>query len=131
MNQHKTKKLHICTIEQQFEIKYAQDAIYVLSGKWRMPIIISLYNGQYRYREIARSIPGLTFTMLSRELQAMELNNLVQRYEDPDFPKSVKYILTEYCQSLYPIVENLVEWGKNHRQVLAGDHQKNVVKLAI
>jgi len=115
----KEKKSYICTIENQEEIIYAQDALYVLSGKWRMPIVIVLYNGIYRYREIARNIPGITFTMLSKELQLMELNNLVLRTEDPDFPKTVEYRLTEYCESLYPIVEILITWGKQHRKIIS------------
>lgn len=110
---------YICTIKNQEEIKYAYDALYVLNGKWRMPIIIILYNGILRYREIARNIPGMTFAMLSRELQLMELNNLVIRIEDPDFPKTVEYRLTDYCESLYPIVESLVVWGKQHRKVIS------------
>jgi len=114
----KTDKEYICTIKNQEEIKYAQDALYVLSGKWRMPIIIAIYNGLHRYREIARNIPGITFAMLSKDLQLMELNNLVVRIEDPDFPKNVAYHLTDYCRSLYPIVNNLIEWGKQHRQVI-------------
>jgi DNA-binding HxlR family transcriptional regulator len=112
------EKPYICTIKNQGEINHAQDALYVLSGKWRMPVIIALYNGLYRYRDIARSIPGITYTMLSRELKLMELNKLVVRIEDPDFPKTVEYRLTEYCQSLYPIVENLISWGKQHRKVI-------------
>lgn len=71
------EKPYICTIKSQEEIKYAQDALYILSGKWRMPIIIVLYNGLRRYSDIARNIPGITFTMLSKDLQLMELNKLV------------------------------------------------------
>lgn len=110
---------YICTVKNQEEIKYAQDALYVLNGKWRMPVIIALYNGLHRYREIAQSIPGITFTMLSKELKVMELNNLVLRIEDPDFPKNVEYKLTDYCESLYPIVESLIGWGKQHRKVIS------------
>ena len=109
---------YICTVKNQEEITHAQDALYVLSGKWRMPIIIALYNGLYRYRDIARYIPGITFAMLSKDLKLMELNKLIVRTEDPDFPKTVEYRLTEYCQSLYPIVESLIDWGKQHRQVI-------------
>ena len=106
----------ICTNKDQEEIKFAQDALYVLNGKWRMPVIIAIYNGNHRYREIARNIPGITFSMLSKELELMVLNKLVIRTEDPDFPKDVTYTLSSYCESLYPLVENLIEWGKNHRE---------------
>ncbi len=115
----KSTKKYICTIENQAEIKYAQDALFVLSGKWTMPIVITLFNGIHRYREIAKDIPGLTYSMLSRELKHLELNKIVIRKEDPDFPKDVEYHLTEYCLSIFPLVEKLIEWGREHRQILA------------
>lgn len=118
MNERKNVQPYVCTIENQQEIKYAQDAIYVLSGKWIIPVIISIYNGNHRYREIAKSIPGITFSMLSKELELMQLNKLVIRNEDPDFPKDVTYHLSDYCESLYPIVETLIGWGKKHRKVI-------------
>ena len=108
----------ICTVKEQADIRFAQDALYVLSGKWRLAIVIALHNGLRRYRDIARNVPGITFTMLSRELKLMELNNLVTRIEDPDFPKTVDYCLTDYSWSLYPIVESLVAWGKQHRDAI-------------
>lgn len=120
----KKEKPYICTMKDQKDIKYAQDALYVLSGKWRMPVILALHNGLSRYREIAQSIPGITFAMLSKELQMMELNNLLTRIEDPDFPKDVKYQLTAYCESLYPIVEGLVGWGKQHRKNISATLNK-------
>ncbi|MDF7814233.1 helix-turn-helix domain-containing protein [Hymenobacter sp. YC55] len=109
---------YICTLEDQADIRFAQDALYVLSGKWRLSITIALHNGHRRYRDIARNVPGITFAMLSRELKLMEINNLVSRSEDPDFPKTVEYCLTDYSHSLYPIVESLVTWGKQHHAMI-------------
>lgn len=106
---------YICTTDNKTDIKYAEDTLYVLSGKWRLAVIVSIFNGNHRYREIAKSIPGITFTMLFKELKLMELNQLVIRTEDPDFPKDVDYRLTDYCESLYPLVEQLIFWGKDHR----------------
>lgn len=117
MDNFSTTDIIICTVEDQKDIRYAQDALYVLNGKWRMSIIIALDNGITQYRDIARYISGITFSMLSRELKFMERNNLITRTADPDFPKTVSYGLTEYCKSLYPIVKTLIIWGKAHRKV--------------
>jgi DNA-binding HxlR family transcriptional regulator len=119
MEDKKITKPFICTYKNTEDIKYATDALFVLSGKWRMYVVIAIFNGNHRYREIAKSVPGITFSMLTRELESMELNKLVIRTEDPDFSKNVKYTLSEYCQSLYPLVESLIEWGKQHRKVIA------------
>ncbi|SHE38965.1 winged helix-turn-helix transcriptional regulator [Pedobacter caeni] len=119
MEESKIIKPYLCNYKDKEDIKYAADALYVLSGKWRMYVIIAIYNGNHRYREIARSISGITFAMLSRELESMALNKLIIRTEDPDFSKDVKYTLSAYCQSIYPLVESLIDWGKQHRNVIA------------
>ncbi|MFD2825263.1 winged helix-turn-helix transcriptional regulator [Leeuwenhoekiella polynyae] len=105
----------ICNIKNQTEIKYAQDTLYVLNGKWRLLVFIAIYNGNHRYRQIAKNVPNITFAMLSKELKLMELNKLILRSEDPDFPKDVMYTLTPYSESLYPLVEHMIAWGKEHR----------------
>ena len=73
-----------CKVEIQNDLKFVQDTLYVLSGKWKLPIVVSIYNGHHRYREIAKAVPGLTFRMLSREL------NVLDAFEE----QSVK----RYCQ---------------------------------
>jgi DNA-binding HxlR family transcriptional regulator len=59
--------------------------------------------------------------MLSRELKAMELNNLVKRTEQADSPTAVEYGSTPYCRSFAPIILEMIKWGKQHRKEL----QKN------
>ncbi len=49
---------------QAAEIRALQDTIYVIGGKWKLPIINSICNGNKRFREIERSIPGITTRML-------------------------------------------------------------------
>jgi DNA-binding HxlR family transcriptional regulator len=104
--------------ECQSDMKSVQDTLYVLSGKWKMLIILSLRNGNKRYREISRSIPGITLRMLSKELKEMELNKLVVRtvYTAPSV--LVEYTLTEYSETLWPIVSEMIRWAKDHRKVI-------------
>jgi len=64
---------------QKEEVQALQDTIYVIGGKWKLPIINSICNGNRRFREIERSIPGITARMLSRELKEMEANKLLKR----------------------------------------------------
>ncbi|WP_299516322.1 helix-turn-helix domain-containing protein [Mucilaginibacter sp.] len=44
---------------QKDEIQALQDTIYMIGGKWKLPIINSLCNGNKRFRDIKRSIPGI------------------------------------------------------------------------
>ena len=91
------------------EIQALQDTIYVLGGKWRLPIINSICNGNKRFRDIQRSIPKITTRMLSRELKAMELNNLVKRTEEEDSPTTVEYGSTPYCKSFAPVILEMIK----------------------
>jgi DNA-binding HxlR family transcriptional regulator len=100
------------------EMKYIHDTLYVISGKWKMIIIVSLRNGNKRYREIAKSIPAITFRMLSKELKEMEMNKLVSRTVRDQTPVLIEYELTEYCKTLWPLLTEMIEWGKHHRTVI-------------
>ncbi|WP_343304109.1 helix-turn-helix domain-containing protein [Chitinophaga niabensis] len=102
--------------DQQEEVQALQDTMHVLGGKWRLLIINSICNGNHRFREIERSIPGISTRMLSRELKEMELNNLVKRTEDRDADIPVKYESTDYCRSFGSIILEMISWGKQHRK---------------
>lgn len=101
---------------QRQEVQALQDTIYVIGGKWKLPIINSICNGNKRFREIERSIPGITTRMLSRELKEMELNGLIRRTVIPTIPVGVEYTSTEYCQSFGSIILEMIKWGKQHRE---------------
>src|SRR6188768_564624 len=89
------------------EMKYIHDTLYVISGKWKMLIIVSLRNGNKRYREIEKSIPRITSRMLSRELREMEMNRLVSRTVYDDSPVLIEYELTEYAKTLWPLLHEM------------------------
>ncbi|MBB5644056.1 winged helix-turn-helix transcriptional regulator [Pedobacter cryoconitis] len=106
--------------DQKQEVQALKDTLYVLGGKWKLPIINSICNGNKRFREIERSIPGITTRMLSRELKNMELNNLVKRTVDRDADIQVIYESTDYCKSFGPIILEMIKWGTAHRKIIAG-----------
>lgn len=103
---------------QPEEVKALQDTIYVIGGKWKLPIINSICNGNKRFREIERSIPGITTRMLSRELKEMEMNKLIKRTVSPDSPVLVEYESTPYCKTFGNIILAMIEWGKEHKKYI-------------
>jgi len=93
-----------------------QDALYVLSGKWKLPIIIALIHGNKRFKELHREITGITAKMLSKELKELEINSLVTRTVYDTIPVSVEYELTAYGTTLNDVIIALRDWGLKHRQ---------------
>lgn len=97
-----------------------RDALEVLNGKWKLPIIISLMFGNKRFSHIAKEIPNITDKMLSKELRDLEAHCLVNRKVYDSIPVVVEYSLTEYGHSLKPVIEVLRNWGEAHRERIMG-----------
>ena len=106
------------TRNQEEELRSLQDTLYFIGGKWRIPVINSLCNGNRRFREIERSIPGITTRMLSKELKEMELNKLVKRNVFDETPVLIEYEPTEYCRTFGKIIQAMIDWGREHRRVI-------------
>ncbi|SHG04956.1 winged helix-turn-helix transcriptional regulator [Pedobacter caeni] len=101
-------------IDLQADMKYLEDTMYVISGKWKMKIILALICGSKRYREIAKAVPNITFRMLSKELKQLEQNKLISRTVTMD--NMIQYEITGYAQTLAPTIIEMIKWGKEHRE---------------
>ncbi len=100
-----------------------KDALYVLNGKWKLPVIVSLVGGPKRFNEIQRAVGDITPKILSKELRELEMNGLLVRRVEPTIPVTVTYVLTEYSDSLHDVLEELKNWGTQHRRKVMGEHK--------
>ncbi len=110
----------ICKEEQPAEcrghLKAIQDTIDLLSGKWKVAIIACLGYGNKRFMDLQRQIEGIGPKMLAKELQELEINGLVQRTVCCTKPLTVEYHITDYGQTLQPVIHEMATWGKQHRR---------------
>ncbi len=97
-----------------------RDALDILSGKWKLPIIISLSFGNKRFGQMKKEIPGITDRMLSKELRDLEVNLLVKRTVYDAMPVVVEYSMTQYGKSLENLIDELRDWGVLHRKRIIG-----------
>ncbi len=97
-----------------------RDALDVLSGKWKLPIITGLLFGKRRFKELAREINGITDKMLSKELKELEQHQLITRTVFDSYPPVVEYSITEHGKSLIHVLEELQKWGSEHRKKIMG-----------
>ena len=93
-----------------------RDALDILSGKWKLPIIIALSFGNKRFSELAKQVHGITDKMLSKELRELEMNELVKRTVYDSVPVVVEYSMTPYGETLETLIEELQVWGTKHRK---------------
>lgn len=97
-----------------------RDALEVLNGRWRLPILISLSEGPKRFKQISKEITGITDKMLSKELKALEENKLLTRKVYDTFPPMVEYSPTEHSETLKNVIIALKDWGTLHRKEVIG-----------
>lgn len=97
-------------------LKAISDTMYVIGGKWKLPIVFALSFGEMRYKDIEEAVEGISPRMLSKELKELEMNKIVNRMEDPNSKYKVLYSLTDHGESLKPVFENLKEWGIFHKK---------------
>lgn len=97
-----------------------RDALEVLYGRWKLPIIISLTFGPKRFKQIMSEIPGLGDKSLSKELKELENDQLITRKVFDSFPPRVEYAITAHGRSLEKVIDELRDWGKEHRKKIIG-----------
>ena len=99
-------------------IRPVRDVLDIISGKWKLPILIALSFGNKRFKELERDVEGITPKMLSKELRDLEVNELVVRTVYDTIPVTVEYSLSEYGKTLDDVIVALRDWGKKHRNKL-------------
>jgi DNA-binding HxlR family transcriptional regulator len=101
-------------------LRASRDAMDVIQGKWRIPIIISLTYGKKRFGEISRDISDISPKMLSQELKVLEENKIITRTVYDSMPVIVEYSLTDLGLSLKKLLEELLKWGIHFRETIVG-----------
>lgn len=101
-------------------LKNVFDAMFVLNGKWKLPIVLCLMHSSKRFNELQKEIKGISPKVLANELKDLELNFLIKRNVYPTTPVSIIYEATEYSHSLKDVLTELSAWGENHRNKVKG-----------
>ncbi|WP_039866764.1 helix-turn-helix domain-containing protein [Pedobacter sp. BAL39] len=100
-----------------------QDTLDVVGGKWKLVIISILRDGTRRFRELSREA-GISPRILSKELQELEMNDLVNRKVCDTRPVTVEYSLTPYSETLFEVINTMHKWGVQHRKKVTDAYLK-------
>lgn len=89
--------------------------VSIIGGKWKPPILSRLVEGVRRFGELQRLVPNITKKMLTQQLRELEQDGIVKRNVYHQVPPKVEYSLTEYGESLKPVLAAMEAWGIEHR----------------
>jgi DNA-binding HxlR family transcriptional regulator len=82
-------------------------AVDVLGERWTLLIVRDMLVGTTRFNDLARGLPGLSRSLLTKRLRQLERAGLVERLDG-------KYLLTESGRALQPIVFGFGEWAARY-----------------
>lgn len=88
-----------------------------LGGKWKAVVLWTLKDGTLRFSELKDHLPQITEKMLSIQLKNLEDDNLIKRkVVSATPPLRVDYSLTPLGQSMVPVLNEMLKWGKGHAE---------------
>ena len=83
-------------------------------GKWKLIIIYWLADSPTHFAGLRRQIPDISAKVLAEQLRELIADGIVDRHPSGRVPAPVRYALTDYGQSVLPIVEATRQWGNRH-----------------
>lgn len=108
-----TKKIEI---KEKIEKCPVETSLDVLAGKWKILILWYLRSNTLRFNELQKKLPRVTQKMLIQKLRELEEDGIVLRVVYPVVPPKVEYSLTEYGETLKPILKQMYLWGEIHKE---------------
>ncbi|WP_293914721.1 MULTISPECIES: winged helix-turn-helix transcriptional regulator [unclassified Sphingobacterium] len=111
----------------RFRTNAVKDSMSIINGKWKIHILGTLlYGGKMRFMDLQREIDGIGAKMLSKELQDLEINQLITRKVLNTKPITVEYELTELGRTLEPTIDAIAQWGIDYREHQFGQKIDNL-----
>ena len=87
------------------------DIAQLIGGKWKLIILqILIFQGTRRFGELKKTIEGITQTMLTGQLRALEKDGLVKRRIYPEVPPKVEYSATQRARDLEEMFKAMHAW---------------------
>jgi DNA-binding HxlR family transcriptional regulator len=99
-------------------------ALAAVGGKWKLIIVYWLAESPKHFAALRRVMPGISQKVLTQQLRELVGDGIVQRQPKGAIPAPVEYWLTDYGQSVLPLVEDIRLWGRNHIERLTSQTEE-------
>jgi DNA-binding HxlR family transcriptional regulator len=86
-------------------------AVELIGRRWTGAIVRALNNGVERFSDLACTIEGISYKMLSERLKELEDAGIVDRVVTAGRPVQIAYKLTEKGRALAETLRHVAEWA--------------------
>jgi DNA-binding HxlR family transcriptional regulator len=91
-------------------------ALAAIGGKWKLIIVYFLAESPKHFAALRKAMPSISQKVLTQQLRELIADGIVNREPQGEVPATVKYSLTNYGDSLVPLVEEIRTWGRSHME---------------
>ena len=92
------------------------DCLRFMAGAWTAEVIWYLQAGPRRFGDLQRDLRGVSSKVLTARLRELEERGVIDREVFPTKPPTVEYSLTALGRRFEPVLEAIVEVGKDLRK---------------
>ncbi len=89
-------------------------AFQFLGKRWTALVLGHLSAGPMGFRELSRTVGGVSASVLSDRLADLTAGGLVTRTVDEGPPVAVRYELSDSGRALMPALEQVAAWAAEH-----------------
>lgn len=89
----------------------------IIGGKWKSYLVYLISKGVRRPSELQKAVKAANRRVLDLQLRELEFHQIIRRQIYPEVPLKVEYHLTEFGETILPIVEAMDNWGKDYLTV--------------
>lgn len=86
-------------------------AVNTISGKWKIPIVWRINEGEKRPSEMLRGIAKVDRRVLNKHLGEMVADGILTKQSFNELPPRVEYSLTPLGEGLVEVLWKLNAWG--------------------
>lgn len=101
--------------EKKFQSCPVTFTMNVIGGKWKPIIMSRIKIGINRFGILQRSIPTISKQMLTAQLRELEEDGMIDRKIFAEVPPRVEYTISKKGDEIFPILDEMIKFGKSHQ----------------
>ena len=95
-----------------------------MGNKWALVVLLKVSEIEpVRFNELYRTIPSISEKVLSQVLRQLYTDGILDRQLYPDVPPRVEYSVSDFGKTLLPLVQNLINWGRENFDTIIKNRQ--------
>ena len=114
----KERGLFIMIKKEELPICPVATTVQLIGSKWKLLIIRTLLDRPWRFKELQKSLTGISQKVLTDSLRSMEADGIIQRTVYPEVPPRVEYALSPLGETLRPILDSMGQFGAYYQNLV-------------